>query len=115
MRTDLLARLLFQAIIIITIFSLWAAFALLVVNRLFYQDLPGYTIGRICIWELVAILIAFLISQQMIKKWGNIRLEKVEDQLKLTLSPNYGLYLLIYFLFAIGIGVWQFWLFSLKF
>lgn len=110
-----LLHIIFQALLTLTLFSFWAAFALLIVNQFFYKDLPGYTIGRICIWELVAIIIAAIISQWMIKKWGTIQLEQVEGQTKLTLHPNYGIYFLVYFICAIVIGIWQFWLFSQQF
>lgn len=108
-------RILFQSILILTIFSYWAGFALLVVNKLFYKDLPGYTIGRICIWELVAIIVAGILSQLMIKKWGSLKLEKVGAKLKLTMNPNYGIYFAFYFLIAIIVGIWQFWIFSQNF
>ena len=108
-------QIVFQALITITLFSLWAAFALLVVNKLFYKDLPGYTIGRICIWEFVAIGVAALIAKLMINSWGNIEIQEVNNKLKLTMNPKYGIYFSVYFLVAIILGIWQFWLFSQKF
>ena len=108
-------QIVFQILLTITLFSFWAGFALLVVNKLFYKDLPGYTIGRICIWELVAIIIAALIAKLMIDKWGNLKVERIDNELKLTMNPKYGLYFSTYFLIAIIVGIWQFWLFSQKF
>ena len=107
-----LAQIFFQIILTLTVFSFWAAFALLVVNKLFYEDLPGYVIGRICIWEGVAIVVAALIAQLMIRKWGPIRLEEVNGQLRLIFPPRYGVYFLIYFTVAVLVAIWQFWVFS---
>ena len=107
-----LAQILFQIILTLTLFSFWAAFALLVVNKLFYQDLPGYVIGRICIWEGVALLVAALVAHQMIRKWGPIRLEQVNGERRLTFPPKYGAYFLIYFTVAVLVTIWQFWVFS---
>jgi len=110
-----IVQILFQALITITLFSIWAGFALLVVNKLFYKDLPGYTIGRICIWEFVAIIIAGLLAKLMISKWGNIEFKEVNRKKMLIMNPKFGWYFLCYFLIAIIVGVWQFWIFSQKF
>lgn len=109
------SQILFQILIVITLFSIWAFFALLVVNKWFYEDLPGYTIGSLCIWELVALILAILIMRLMINKWGNLKIEKVGSRMRLTLDPKYGIYFGIYFLIVIFIGLWQFWLFSQTF
>ena len=108
-------KILFPLLITITLFSLWAGFALLIVNKLFYKDLPGYTIGRICIWEFVALIIAALIARLLIKRWGNVEIKEIENRKYLIMNPKYGIYFGVYFLIAIVVGIWQFWLFSLKF
>ncbi len=113
--SDLILRWLFQGILTLTLFSYWAAFALLVVNRFFYKDLPGYTIGRICIWELVAIIIAAMVSHLMIKKWGNIERRKIDNETRLVVNPKFGTYFAIYFLIAVIIGTWEFYRFSQQF
>lgn len=99
----------------IMLFSIWAAFALLVVNPFLQAELPGYIIGRICIWEYVALGLAAIASRFLIKKWGNLELREIDHQSKLILNPRYGVFLGVYFLLAIIIGVWQFWLFSQNF
>jgi len=99
----------------VLIFSIWAIFALLIVNPYLKNELPGYTIGRICIWEYVAIILAAIISNLLIKKWGNIEIKNVDTQKKLIMNPRYGIFLLVYFLLAAIIAIWQFWIFSLKF
>ena len=101
-------QIIFQVLITISLFSFWAGFALLVVNKLFYKDLPGYTIGRICIWELIALIAAAFVAKLMIKKWGNLKIQYVDNDLKLTMNPKYGLYFSIYFLICVLIGIWQF-------
>ncbi len=105
----------FPILLTISLFSIWAVFALTVVNAFFYKDLPGYTIGRICIWEGVALLISGLVAFLMIKKWGNIRIETRSEETRISIHPNYGWYFTFYFIAAIIISIWQFYLFSLKF
>ncbi len=110
-----IGQILFPILITLTLFSLWAGFALLIVNKFFYKDLPGYTIGRICIWEFVALIIAALITKLLINKWGNIEIQEIDKQKFLTMNPKFGIYFGIYFLIAVIVGIWQFWLFSQKF
>lgn|GEM_PF-1799629 len=109
------AKMLLPVLITLTLFSYWAGFALLVVNKLFYKDLPGYTIGRICIWEFVAIGIAALITKRLIDKWGNVGFAEIDGKNVMTLNPKYGTYFSIFFLIATAVGIWQFWLFSQNF
>jgi len=108
-------KILFPLLITITLFSLWAGFALLVVNKLFYKDLPGYTMGRVCIWEFVAIVIAVLIAKLLINKWGNAQIKNIEGKKFIAMNPKFGIYFSVYFLLAILLGVWQFYLFSQNF
>jgi hypothetical protein len=108
-------RVIFQSILALTIFSFWAGFALLIVNRYFYNDLPGYTKGRICEWEIVAIILSVIISHIIIKKWGEMKVEKIGHKTKLTMDPKYGVYFSFYFLIALLVGIWQFYLFSQNF
>jgi len=107
-----IVKLIFPALIAFTLFSLWAGFALLIVNKLFFKDLPGYTKGKICIWEFVAIAIAGLIARVLIKQWGNIEFKEIENREYLMMNPKFGIYFAIYFSIAIFVGIWQFWLFS---
>lgn len=111
----MIRKILFHLVLTLTLFSLWAGFALLVVNKLFYKDLPGYRIGRLCIWEFIALLIAAFIAGFMIRRWGTIELKEIHGQKRLSLHPNYGIYFIIYFLIAIITAIWQFWLFSQQF
>ena len=108
-------KLLFPLLIALTLFSLWAGFALLIVNKLFYKNLPGYTIGQICVWEYVAIVVAMICAKLLIDKWGNIEIKKIENEMQLTMNPKFGVYFIVYFLIATLVGIWQFWLFSQQF
>ena len=110
-----LPQRIFFTIITLTLFSLWAGFALLVVNKLFYKDLPGYTIGRICMWEVVAMIIAIVITKLLIRRWGNIELIQTSDATHLKINSKFAIYLTTYFFLAVFVGIWQFWLFSQQF
>ncbi len=108
-------KILFPILVAVTLFSYWAGFALLIVNKMFYKDLPGYTIGRICIWEFVAIAAAVLITFILIRRWGNAEVRNFENKNLITMNFNYGIYFGFYFFIAILTGIWQFWIFSHKF
>ena len=108
-------RILFPVVFAITLFSYWAGFALLIVNKLFYKDLPGYKIGRICIWEFVALIIAIIITKTLINRWGNVETKSIENKKYLIINPKFGLYFGIYFMIAVIVGIWQFCLFSHNF
>lgn len=109
---EITVRILFQTLITITLFSIWAGFALIIVNQFFYKELPGYTKGRLCIWELIALIIAGALAKLIIDNWGNIQLKKEQEKNVLILNSKYGVYFGIYFLIAIIVGIWQFWIFS---
>lgn len=99
-------------ILVIILFSIWAALALLIINPYFVSSLPGYTIGRICIWEVVALGVSILLGRIIIVKWGGVEMIKVRDTNKLMMNRNYGILFVIYIVIALLIGIWQFWLFS---
>ena len=108
-------NIIFIGILSLTLFSLWAAFALLFVNGQYHDTLPGYTIGRLCIWELVALIIAIAVAKWLTQRWGGISLVEDDGQRWLRISPNFGWYFLGYFSLAIIIAAWQFWRFSQQF
>ncbi len=107
-------QIIFYLILTLTLFSLWAAFALLVVNPYLIDDLPGYEMGQICIWEGVALVVAGLLAWSMTRKWGNIRIGRYENEVRLMVHPNYGWYFGIYFSVVLFIAIWQFWSWSLN-
>ena len=111
----ILSQRIFQILLIVTLFSFWAIFALLVVNKVFFQDLPGYTVGKLCIWEVVAMAAAVIVSNVMIRRWGNIEYYENSNQTRLVIPAEYGIYFSIYFLIAIIISIWQFVIFSAQF
>ena len=108
-------RALFTSVLTLLIFSLWAFFALLVINPYLVNHIPGYRIGRICIWEFVALLFAGAIAYALTKKLGIPKIERNHDTNNITLNSNYAKLFLIYFLIVLVIAIWQFWLFSLKY
>lgn len=101
-------RLISIAVLSLFLFSLWAAFALLIINPFYKESLPGYTLGRICPWEGLALLIAIGISSFLVKKWGlPQRISSPEGQ-KIALHPGYFFFLLGYLLLALIVGGFAF-------
>jgi len=113
--TERALKTVFPILITVTLFSLWAGFALTIVNPFFHKDVVGYRIGRICIWELVAFGISVIISRRLIRKWGNLDVVDIGNKPMIVMNPKFGIYFGIYFLLAILVGVWQFWVFSQQF
>ena len=107
--------LFFQIVLTLLLFLLWAAFALLVINPYSQSYLPGYTIGRLCIWELVFLVVAVFLSRLMIKSWGYPEFTTKKDQKLISMNSKYGSFFLAYFILGIVVAVWQFWVFSQKF
>ena len=54
-------------------------------------------------------------AKLIIYKWGNLKIQKVNKEWQLTMNLKYGIYFFIYFLIALLVGIWQFWLFSQNF
>ena len=110
-----LLKIIHLTVISICLFSLWAAFALLIVNPIFNADLPGYRLGRICIWEYVAMSIAILCSFAIVRLWGYPEIVKIGNHKRISFNIHYVYFYLSYFIVAIAIAIWQFWIFSQKF
>ncbi|WP_235298271.1 hypothetical protein [Portibacter marinus] len=102
-------------VITILIFSLWAGFALTVINPYLREHVPGYVMGRLCIWELIAFLVAMTLAKLMVKQWGNLSLVEVNGRRQLSLNFKYGIFFLIYLFIGLLVAIWQFWLFSQNF
>lgn len=97
-------RLLSIAVLSLFLFSLWAAFALLIINPFYRGSLPGYTLGRICPWEGLALLVAIGISRFLVKKWGPPQRTSSSKGHKIALHPGYFYFLLGYLLLAVIVG-----------
>lgn len=108
-------KIIHHLLISILLFTIWAIFALLVVNPIYNAALPGYVLGEICIWEYIAMFLAILGSFLLSKYWGYPEIRLFENQKKLVLHINYAYFFLGYFFIGFTIAIWQFWLFSQKF
>ena len=108
-------QLLFQMVLTLLLFILWAAFALLVINPYFHSDLAGYTIGQLCIWELIFLILAAILARMIIKSWGYPEFATKDDQRLISMNSKYGSFFLAYFILGMVVAVWQFWVFSQKF
>ena len=102
-------------VITILLFLIWAEFALFVVNPILNADLPGYKIGRICIWEYIALTASLLGSFAITKFWGYPEVREIGKRKNLMLNIHYGYFFLGYVLLAVAFILWQFWTFSQKF
>ncbi len=104
-----------QSLMTVMLFSLWAIFALLVVNNQYDQNLPGYVMGEICIWEVVALIIAGLISRFIFTRWGGVKFRTRKQKTQIIINRKYFDFVLIYFLIIIVVAIWQFYRFSQTF
>ena len=108
-------KIIFQFVLTVMVFSIYVVFALLIINPFYSDDLAGYQVGRICIWDFLAFLISAIIAFSIIRKWGYGGIEMVDDEVRLVMSPKYGYFFFVYLLLAIIIASWQFYLFSQRF
>jgi len=108
-------KIIVHALLSLLLFSLWAGFALLIINPLFHEDVPAYIIGRICIWEYIAFAVAIFLSFFITKRWGYPEILKENSKTKVKMSINYAYFLLVYLTIGIIVAIWQFWIFSQNF
>ena len=108
-------RIVLPSILTILIFSLWAGFALTVINPYLREHVPGYVMGQLCIWELIALIISAVIAFLMVRYWGNLSLEEKKEREYITIHKNYGIFFIIYLVIAVAVGIWQFWMFTQNF
>lgn len=105
---SILYKFSFHLILMMLLFSVWAAFALFVINPNFSNDLPRYTVGRLCIWEAIAGIAAFVVARITIGKWGYPGTREINGKKFILINKNYVWIFLIYFFIVLGIGIWQF-------
>lgn len=108
-------KLIHHLIISVLLFTIWAAFALLIINKNTPSQLPEYIMGSICIWDYGAMILSIFCSFVISKYWGYPKLIPIDQKLSLGFPLYYGYFFLGYFIFSISIAIWQFWLFSQQF
>lgn len=97
------------------VFSLWVAFALLVVNPYLHPYVPGYQVGRPCGWEFIAGAASAAIAWLWTRNWTDpVRI--TEDGISyIKVSYSFVVFLLCYLVAAAIIFVWQYAKFSAGF
>jgi len=88
------------------IFSLWVAFALLVVNPYLHPYVPGYQVGRPCGWEFVALFVSGAVSLIWTRNWPVP--ESGQNSRSITVSASLIKFLIFYGVLAASIFVWQY-------
>jgi hypothetical protein len=111
-KSSILIRAGLHLVLSIFLFSLWAAFALLIINPYLSDNLPGYTVGRLCIWEAIAGIIAFGFARIVITRWGFPETKESNGKKLIVFNIKYIWFFLIYLFIALGIGIWKFMEFS---
>ncbi len=108
-------EIVFFIILTVLLFLLWAGFAILVINPYMSHYFPGYTEGQLCIWELVALIVASIVAHLLIKSWGYPTFTIIENREQLVMDKRYVYFLIAYFIIGVIIVIWQFLLFSSNF
>ncbi len=99
-------------VVTLVIFSIWVAFALLVINPYLHSYIPGYQVGKPCGWEFVALAISLGIAFLWTRRWPNPRRSTENGATYITISYRFVLFLLCYMVAAILIFLWQYMEFS---
>ncbi|MCH8004866.1 MAG: hypothetical protein IH888_01390 [Planctomycetes bacterium] len=94
------------------IFSLWVAFALLVVNPYLHPYVPGYQVGRPCGWEFVAAGISGGLGWLFVRRWPAPALNRTDQGKTVALSFGFVVFCIAYGLVALGIFAWRYYIFS---
>lgn len=103
-------------VVTVLVFSIWVAFALLVINPYLHPYVPGYQIGKPCGWEFVALFASVGIAYFGTRNWPQPRIQELSDMPKsIILSYNFIVFLLVYLVAAVVIFLWRYSVFSASF
>ncbi len=103
------------ATVTVVVFSVWVAFALLVVNPYLHPYIPGYRVGKPCGWELVALVISLVISYLWTRRWPDPRRTTENGVTHIAVSYRFVIFVLCYMVVAILIFLWEYAQFSAGF
>ena len=102
-------------VVALLVFSVWVAFALLVVNPYLHPYVPGYQVGRPCGWEFVALFASLGITHFWTSRWSSPTVSTRDGITNISLNFSFVVFLLLYLVAAVAIFVWQYTLFSASF
>ena len=102
-------------VVALLVFSVWVAFALLVVNPYLHPYVPGYQVGRPCGWEFVALFASLGITHFWTRGWSSPTVGNRDGITNISLNFSFAVFLLLYLVAAVAIFVWQYTLFSASF
>lgn len=97
------------------IFSIWVAFALLVINPHLHPYIPGYKVGSPCGWEIVALILSIGTAYLIMRKWPAPEVTTIKGVRHILLNSKFIFFSLFYMAVGIIIFLWQYYLFTLKF
>ena len=100
-------------ILTVLVFSIWVAFALIVINPYLHPLIPGYQVGQPCGWELVALLASMFTAYRWRKRWQQPCCAIENNITTIRVSNRFLYFSLMYFSGALAIFVWQYLLFIL--
>lgn len=101
-------RWLLISVVTLLVFSVWVAFALLVVNPWLHPWVPGYQVGRPCGWEYVALAASIGIAWIWTRRWPAPRSSCEQGVDCLLLPLGFIRFLLVYLLVAVLVFLWQY-------
>ncbi len=98
-------------ILTILLFSIWAVFALTMINPYLSKYFVGYTVGKLCVWEIIALSLSSLLAYLTLKKWP-IHWIKDEHQTQITIPKPIVIGFIAYIFIMSIVGAWQYYLFA---
>ena len=98
----------------ILVFSVWVAFALLVINPYLHPFVPGYQVGNPCGWELVALFASLFTAYRWRKSWQQPCCKFEKNTTVLCVSNRFTYFALLYVSGALVIFLWQYLLFAVN-
>ena len=105
-----------QFIVVATlVFSIWVAFALLLINPYLHPYIPGYQVGRPCGWEFVALFASIGITYFWTRRWPGPKFLDPDGTRTIGINYGFALFLLLYLSMAVAIFVWKYSEFSAGF
>ena len=99
-------------VVALLVFSIWVAFALLVVNPYLHPYVPGYKVGRPCGWEFIALFASFGITHFWTRSWPVPMLSDRGGVKTISLNYSFVRFLLLYLATGVAIFLWKYAIFS---
>lgn len=110
-----ISKLISLLVVTLIVFSLWVAFALLLINPYLHPYIPGYRVGKPCGWEFVALAISAVVACLWTRRWPDPKPVIEDGVTSVRVSYRFVVFMLFYLAGAVLVFSWRYMQFSAGF